>query len=170
MQSSPYCDCWRLLITTTDVGSCTLSSPTPRCLPRGGRVTFLRTPYNTKGRFRFSCVEVLQLLLFALLALSPGAMHQRCTVPMVLLKDCAPCAIDQPIPSIAIRERRVPGLPSLSAEGGWSGWVGSRLAPKAVSHGLCDLTSPARLGPYLRLSGLTAAQTADDPRTSPRCW
>ena len=35
------------------------------------------------------------------------------------------------------------------------GWIGSRLAPKAESHGL---------GPGLRLSGLTAAQTADDPR------
>ena len=50
------------------------------------------------------------------------------------------------------------------------GWVGSRLAPKAVSHGLCDLTSLPRLGPYLWLYGLTAAQTADDSLTSPRCW
>jgi len=50
------------------------------------------------------------------------------------------------------------------------GWVGSRLAPKAVSHGLFEVTSPARLGPNLRLSGHTAAhtaaQTADDPQAA----
>ena len=37
--------------------------------------------------------------------------------------------------------------------GGGSGWVGSRLAPKVVSHGLRDLTSAARLGFNLRWSG-----------------
>eukprot|EP00670_Eutreptiella_braarudii_P014833 CAMPEP_0174323880 /NCGR_PEP_ID=MMETSP0810-20121108/12112_1 /TAXON_ID=73025 ORGANISM="Eutreptiella gymnastica-like, Strain CCMP1594" /NCGR_SAMPLE_ID=MMETSP0810 /ASSEMBLY_ACC=CAM_ASM_000659 /LENGTH=64 /DNA_ID=CAMNT_0015436475 /DNA_START=106 /DNA_END=296 /DNA_ORIENTATION=- len=40
---------------------------------------------------------------------------------------------------------------------GGLGWVS---APKAMSHDECDLTSPARLGSNLRLSGLTAAQTA----------
>ena len=45
------------------------------------------------------------------------------------------------------------------AVNGGLGWVGSRLAPQAVSHGLCGLTSAARLGPYLRLSGLTTALT-----------
>ena len=50
--------------------------------------------------------------------------------------------------------------------GGGGGGVGLGL-------GSCQrryLTSPARLGPDLRLSGLTAAQTANDPRTSPRRW
>ena len=53
---------------------------------------------------------------------------------------------------------------------GGLGWVGSRLAPKVVTHGQCARTSPARLGALLRLSGLTAVQTADDPRTPPRRW
>ena len=44
------------------------------------------------------------------------------------------------------------------------GWVGSRLAPKVVTHGQCARTSPAQLGTPLWLSGLTAVQTADDPR------
>ena len=47
------------------------------------------------------------------------------------------------------------GMPSLAMaidgpEVGRLGWAGSRLAPKAVSHGLHDLTSPARPGPDLR--------------------
>ena len=41
---------------------------------------------------------------------------------------------------------------------------------KGGSHGLCIPTSPAQLGPSLRLSGLTAAQTADRPQTPPRRW
>ena len=52
---------------------------------------------------------------------------------------------------------------------GWVG-LGSRLAPKVVTHGQCARTSPARLGTPLWLSGLTAVQTADDPRTPPRRW
>ena len=51
---------------------------------------------------------------------------------------------------------------------GW-GWVGSRLAPEAVPHG--RMTLPHLLDwvpPWL--SGLTAAQSADDPRTPPRRW
>ena len=48
------------------------------------------------------------------------------------------------------------------------GWVEFQLAPKAVSHCLCDFTSPERLGPNFRLSCLTAAQTADGPQTPPR--
>ena len=39
-----------------------------------------------------------------------------------------------------------------------------------MSHGQCDLTSPARVGPDLLLSGLKAAETADDPQISPRRW
>ena len=54
--------------------------------------------------------------------------------------------------------------------GGGLGWVGSRLAPKVVTHGQCARNSPARLGTPLWLSGLTAVQTADDPRTPPRRW
>ena len=56
-----------------------------------------------------------------------------------------------------------PGL-----RGGLVDWVGSRLAPKVVTHGQCAHTSLARLGTPLWLSGLTAVQTADDPRTSSR--
>ena len=61
-------------------------------------------------------------------------------------------------------------------KGGWVGkwgglvWFGSRLAPKVVTHGQCACISPAQLGTPLWLSGLTAAQTADDPRTSSRRW
>ena len=46
--------------------------------------------------------------------------------------------------------------------GGWSACA------KARSHGLCVLTSLAQLGPDLRWSGLTAAQSADSPQ--PRRW
>ena len=48
-------------------------------------------------------------------------------------------------------------------EEGGLGWVGSRLAPKVVTHGQCARTSLARLGTPLWLSSLTAVQTADDP-------
>ena len=53
---------------------------------------------------------------------------------------------------------------------GWVGlgWVGLGLSLR--QRQCLGLTSPARLGPCLRLSGLTAAQTADRPRTSPRRW
>ena len=41
---------------------------------------------------------------------------------------------------------------------------------KALTHSRSFLTSPAPLGPDLRLSGLAAAQTADSPQTPPRPW
>ena len=44
--------------------------------------------------------------------------------------------------------------------------VGSRLAPKAGPTARAPL--PHDLGPDLRLSGLTAAQTADSPQTPPK--
>ena len=68
--------------------------------------------------------------------------------------------------SVPLLERASPRC----AVGGYMGWVGSRLAPKVVTHGQCARTSPARLGTPLWLSGLTAVQTADDPRTPPRRW
>ena len=43
------------------------------------------------------------------------------------------------------------------------GWVGSWLTPEAGPHSRHDWTLP-------RLSGLTAPQTVDDPRTPPRRW
>ena len=46
-------------------------------------------------------------------------------------------------------------------------WI-SALRRRRGCHGLCALTLPARLGVCLRLSGLTAAWTVDDPQTPPR--
>ena len=56
--------------------------------------------------------------------------------------------------------------------GGGGGWVGLGLGlrRRQRSHGLCVLTSPEQLGLCLRLSGLTASQTADDSLTPPRRW
>ena len=90
--------------------------------------------------------------------------------------DHAPAAQEESSVASAYRRGRGGGggggmRHEVAGEGGLD-WGGSRPAPKAVSLcGLCGPTSLApSLGPHPRLSGLTAAQTAGDPRTSPRRW
>ena len=62
----------------------------------------------------------------------------RCTEKQKVWAKTAACGASHP------RSREM----LISAGGRGAGWLGSGLAPKVVSHGLCDLMSPAQLGPY----------------------